>query len=157
MRVRVAAIVVHEGRILLVSTRRGKPGYLVPPGGGVEEGEGLAEAVEREVREEAGLAVRAGKLLAYRELQMSRGPALELYLSACLDPGETPPDDPAEDRDVLWVALDELPGRPHFPGQLIELARLSASGASGALFLGTADLRAVVEASSMTQREANGE
>lgn len=157
MRVRVAAIVVHEGRILLVSTKRGKPGYLVPPGGGVEEGEGLAEAVEREVREEAGLVVRAGKLLAYRELQMNRGLALELYLSACLDPGEAPPDEPAEERDVLWVALDELPGLPHFPGQLAELARLSASGEGGALFLGTADLRAVVEASSMTKREANGE
>jgi len=157
MRVRVAAIVVHEGRVLLVSTKRGKPGYLVPPGGGVEAGEGLAEAVEREVREEAGLAVRAGNLLAYRELRMSRGLALELYLSACLDPGEAPPDEPAEERDVLWVALDELPGQPHFPGQLAELARLSASGEDGAPFLGTADLRAVVEASSMTKREANGE
>jgi len=55
--------VVHDaaGRLLLV--RRGHDphrGRWSLPGGRVEEGESPEEAVEREVREETGLVVRAG-------------------------------------------------------------------------------------------------
>jgi 8-oxo-dGTP diphosphatase len=55
--------VVHDetGRLLLI--RRGHAphaGSWSLPGGRVEPGETVAQAVEREVREETGLAVRAG-------------------------------------------------------------------------------------------------
>jgi ADP-ribose pyrophosphatase YjhB (NUDIX family) len=55
--------VVHDaaGRLLLI--RRGRApsrGLWSLPGGRVEPGETLEEAVEREVREETGLTVRAG-------------------------------------------------------------------------------------------------
>jgi mutator protein MutT len=55
----VGAVVIHEGRVLLV--RRGKEplrGRWVVPGGTVELGETLEEAVVREVEEETGLKVR---------------------------------------------------------------------------------------------------
>lgn len=55
----VGAVVVHDGRALLV--RRGKEplrGRWVVPGGTVELGETLEAAVVREVREETGLLVR---------------------------------------------------------------------------------------------------
>jgi 8-oxo-dGTP diphosphatase len=58
-RVGVGAVVLHEGRVLLV--RRGQPpaaGKWSLPGGLVGLGEPLAEAVRREVREECGLEVR---------------------------------------------------------------------------------------------------
>lgn len=58
-KVGVGAVVVHEGRVLLI--RRGKPplfGRWVVPGGTVEFGEGLEDAVVREVREETCLEVR---------------------------------------------------------------------------------------------------
>ena len=56
--------VVHDasGRLLLV--RRGRDphrGRWSLPGGRVEAGESPEQAVEREVREETGLAVRAGR------------------------------------------------------------------------------------------------
>jgi 8-oxo-dGTP diphosphatase len=56
--------VVHDaaGRLLLI--RRGQEpsrGLWSLPGGRVERGETAAEAVVREVREETGLAVRAGE------------------------------------------------------------------------------------------------
>ena len=58
----VGAVVVHDGAVLLV--RRGRAparGVWAVPGGRVELGETLAEATEREVREETGVSVRAGE------------------------------------------------------------------------------------------------
>ena len=58
----VGAVVIHEGAVLLV--RRGRAparGVWAVPGGRVELGETLAEAAEREVREETGVSVRAGE------------------------------------------------------------------------------------------------
>ena len=58
-RVGVGAVVVHEGRVLLI--RRGKEplrGRWVVPGGTVEAGETLHDALVREVREETGVTVR---------------------------------------------------------------------------------------------------
>jgi 8-oxo-dGTP diphosphatase len=55
----VGAVVVHEGRVVLV--QRGKEplrGQWIVPGGTVEAGETLQDAVVREVWEETGLAVR---------------------------------------------------------------------------------------------------
>lgn len=58
----VGAVVLDaRGRLLLI--RRGNEpgrGLWSVPGGRVEAGESVAAAVEREVREETGLAVRAG-------------------------------------------------------------------------------------------------
>ena len=58
----VGAVVVHDGAVLLV--RRGRApsrGVWAVPGGRVELGETLAQATEREVREETGVEVRAGE------------------------------------------------------------------------------------------------
>lgn len=67
--VAVGAIVFDEaGRVLLVE--RGRPpgvGLWTVPGGRVERGEKLAEAVAREVREETGLEVEVGELAAVVE------------------------------------------------------------------------------------------
>lgn len=60
----VGAIVLDaEGRVLLV--RRARPpgaGLWTVPGGKLEPGETLAQAVAREVREETGLVVEVGAL-----------------------------------------------------------------------------------------------
>ncbi|HBT47343.1 MAG TPA: NUDIX hydrolase [Peptococcaceae bacterium] len=61
----VGAIVVHNGALLLV--KRGKPparGAWSIPGGKVETGETLAQALRREVQEECGLTVRIGPPVA---------------------------------------------------------------------------------------------
>jgi 8-oxo-dGTP diphosphatase len=65
---RVAAVVVRDGRVLMVRERRRGPTgrhdgaeYWVLPGGGVEPGEAPEEALVREVREEVGLEVLAAR------------------------------------------------------------------------------------------------
>jgi 8-oxo-dGTP diphosphatase len=60
----VGAVVVHEGRVLLV--RRGTEplkGHWSLPGGLLEVGEPLAAGVVREVREETGLTVEPVELI----------------------------------------------------------------------------------------------
>ena len=64
----VSAAVIRGGKVLIV--RRARPparGVYTLPGGGVEVGENLLEAVAREVREETGLAVQPVALAGYRE------------------------------------------------------------------------------------------
>ena len=58
-RIRVSAILRWQGRVLLC--RQEKPGkqYWLLPGGGVDGGETLTEALRRELREELGIAVDA--------------------------------------------------------------------------------------------------
>ena len=54
-RIRVSAMLRRQGRVLLC--RQEKPGkeYWLLPGGGVEAGESLIEALRRELREELGV------------------------------------------------------------------------------------------------------
>jgi len=61
-RVAVGAVVIRAGSVLLV--RRGKApsdGQWAIPGGSVELGETLQQAAEREILEETGIRIRAGK------------------------------------------------------------------------------------------------
>jgi len=60
----VGAVVVDEGRVLLVLRgREPLKGHWTLPGGVLEVGESLAEGVAREVKEETGLEVEAIELV----------------------------------------------------------------------------------------------
>src|SRR5579864_2596199 len=64
----VSAAIFRNGRVLIV--RRARPpahGLYTLPGGGVELGETLEEAVIREVREETALEVKPIALAGYRQ------------------------------------------------------------------------------------------
>jgi 8-oxo-dGTP diphosphatase len=64
----VSAAIIRDGKVLIV--RRARPparGVYTLPGGGVEVGETLIEAVAREVREETALTIEPVALAGYRE------------------------------------------------------------------------------------------
>jgi ADP-ribose pyrophosphatase YjhB (NUDIX family) len=65
----VSAAIVRDGRVLVV--RRALPpayGLQTLPGGGVELGETLEQAVAREIREETGLEIEPLALAGYRQM-----------------------------------------------------------------------------------------
>jgi 8-oxo-dGTP diphosphatase len=107
----VGAVVVHDGSLLLVRRGHGPAaGEWAVPGGRVERGETLAEAVVREVREETGLECVCGELLGWAELldddpHQPHFVVLD-FVATVLEHG-TPAagDDAAE---VAWVVLHEV-------------------------------------------------
>lgn len=104
----MAAVVVHEGRILLV--RRGRApgaGEWSVPGGRVEPGEAVADAVLRELREETGVTGVCGPLLDWVEL-IGDDHHLVILDFTVTPLGATEPvagDDAAE---ATWVPLPDL-------------------------------------------------
>jgi 8-oxo-dGTP diphosphatase len=65
----VSAAIVRDGHVLVVRRARAPAaGLFTLPGGVVETGETLADAVMREVREETGIAIEPLALAGHREV-----------------------------------------------------------------------------------------
>ena len=69
IRVRVMGILVKNDQVLLISHRglNDANEFWMPPGGGVEFGEDLKGALQREFQEEVNLSVEVGRLLYIHE------------------------------------------------------------------------------------------
>jgi 8-oxo-dGTP diphosphatase len=114
--VAVGAVVVDHDRLLLV--RRANPpaqGLWSVPGGRVEHGETLVEAVTRELREETALEGVCGRLLGWGEYFEDDHHSIIFDFEVTLvgDDQPTAGDDAAE---VAWVELHEVVDRPLVEG-----------------------------------------
>ena len=81
LRVRVCGLLVHQKALLLVKVHSPviNEEVWLPPGGGVEFGEPLVKALEREFLEETGLIVKVGELVYINELLQEPYHAIEFY------------------------------------------------------------------------------
>ena len=122
----VGGVLVHEGRVLLV--RRGKEplyGRWVVPGGTVELGEPLDEALVRELREEMGIEVEPLELLTvFDRIQRDGGQVLYHYvivdyLCRWLSGEARAASDALE---VAWAAPDEL-DRYDLPAKALDVVQ----------------------------------
>jgi 8-oxo-dGTP diphosphatase len=112
----VGAVAVAGDRLLLV--RRGRDpgrGLWSVPGGRVEAGESLAQAVERELVEETGVAGTCGRLLGVAERR--DGDHHFVILDYLVEVAEAVPPVPGTDADeAAWVPLAEVRGAALVPG-----------------------------------------
>jgi 8-oxo-dGTP diphosphatase len=136
----MGALIFKDGKVLLV--KRGREplaGYWSLPGGGVETGERLEDAVAREVLEETGLHVTADSVAAVFErlIPDQLGQCEYHYVLIdfyCTPTGEgnlQPGDDSSE---AEWFALDELPSLRMTEGTL-DVIKGAAQREPGPLFV----------------------
>jgi 8-oxo-dGTP diphosphatase len=118
IRVNVAAAIVRENQILAIEYDDESGLHYNLPGGGVEEGETLEEAVLREVREEAGVEVEIGRLLMVWEYVPTRenfrygtqhkvGLIYEAHLLSGQEPDVTHRYD-SHQTGVHWLPLEQV-------------------------------------------------
>src|SRR5712692_9787168 len=133
----VSAAIVRDGQILVV--RRARPpanGLFSLPGGVVETGETLAEAVAREVREETAIAIEPVALAGFRETIVRDGEDrverhfVILCFAARWQAGD--PELNEELSEARWIEPAELGGLPTTAGlaEIVEAAyeRLKQAG-----------------------------
>lgn len=108
-RIRGAAVVVHEGRLLLArhDDRKRELSWWSPPGGGVEREEDILAAAAREAAEETSLRVVPLRPIYGQELidRRRNNRTLEYFVLCELAAGASPDDLRAanEIAEVRWV------------------------------------------------------
>ena len=119
-----AAVVIHEGRVLLI--RRGKEplrGRWVVPGGTVELGESLEAAVVREVQEETGLLVTPREVVTVFDRIERDGDVVRYHyviVDYACDYVSGTPRAATDAEDVAFVAPQDLP-RYDLPPKALEV------------------------------------
>jgi 8-oxo-dGTP diphosphatase len=119
-----AGLISRQGKILITKRPAGShlAGLWEFPGGKRERGETLRECLERELREELGITVRAERLLGKVEHEYESR-SISLYLFQCSAPDREPV--PIGCESITWLGFEELDDYPMPPAdkELISLVQ----------------------------------
>jgi len=124
-RISAGAIVIHNNKMLLVrcSDILGKT-YLVAPGGGVENEEGLSRAAVREVKEETGIDVVPEKILCVEDLYWRKYRISKVWFLCWMVGGQLERTKGAVDEAIIeakWYAKEELKNEVVYPQIIADL------------------------------------
>lgn len=123
-RVRVGVLLVRDGNVLLVKHRREGREYWLLPGGGLDWGESIRDCAVRECKEELGLDVEVGDVVALCESvpPTARRHIVHVALRGRIVGGEEAlgPDDKRL-VGMGWHALADWPALAFFPPIVDEL------------------------------------
>ncbi len=114
MRKRGTAIIIEDGKVLLIYRRNPRGTYYVFPGGGVKAGETPEEGVIRECQEELGISVSVGPLfLEYVEEDVS----LHIYAYKCVRT--------VKSGNVTWKERHKQTADNRYRVEWVEISRLA--------------------------------
>lgn len=130
--IRVSGLLVRDDRALLVRQAKADTTYWLLPGGGVDRGESLQEALVREFREECSLEVEVDRriLAVVESISPDRGATRHLIQMILPVRGQTPTAPASADPAVLEVAwfgvkdLDQLRLHPPINGAITDWLRI---------------------------------
>ena len=127
-----ALIFNDQDQLLLVKTHKWKGKYTIP-GGHVELGERLSEALEREIREETGLELLTAKFLCYQEFVFDecfweKRHFIFFDFICRVDGNRVTLNEEAQ--EYAWVSLDEVEKYPIDAYLQHSLDLINASGGS---------------------------
>jgi len=105
------AAILRDGRLLLVKrVKAPEAGCWNLPGGRVEYGESVADAIKREIREEVGLEIELVRSLGFVEMiDIDDQHWLSPIYEARIVEGEAMNREPDKAEALLWAALDAPP------------------------------------------------
>jgi 8-oxo-dGTP diphosphatase len=128
---RAGVVIVRGGRIALIERHRAGQHYYAVPGGGIEKGETVAEAAQREAEEELGVAVKLGRLrVSINHHEEDGSFQQQYYFDATVDTDAIAVVGPELNNhprkgtyEAVWLPLDEVPNVRVLPAAVAELAR----------------------------------
>jgi ADP-ribose pyrophosphatase YjhB (NUDIX family) len=140
MRVRGSALIQQKGKILMLVYDY--PGGLIHaiPGGGLHDGETLADSIRREFREELSIDIEVGGLRFVGDM-MARDNVIKQTVHIVFD-GSIADGEPALNRsftsaqEFRWVPLEELSNLKLYPAITQPLLEDLATGGAQPRYLG---------------------
>jgi len=123
-RISTGAIIIHNNKILLTrnSDTPGKT-YLVAPGGGVNNEEGLSQAAVREVKEETGIVVVPDKILCVEDLYWRNYRIIKFWFLSRMVGGQLERTQGAVAEKIIeakWYTKEDLKNEVVYPRIIME-------------------------------------